>query len=192
VIDADPGFRRTPSGLYLAGGLGDRLQDRFDESFWGIVNRLLAEELGTVTASGVYGLTLEKMLIDTAGQSLEAETHKVLMVTDTEAPDFNLHDFRADIAAEVTGTGYTAGGNAITGTEITLAAGLLTFDGADVDWPNSTIANAMAAVGYFNVGTAATDQLVWLSDFVTAASSTAALFRVQWHANGIITIDYTP
>lgn len=145
-----------------------------------------------VTASGLYGLTLEKMLIDTAGQSLEAETHKVLMVTDTEAPNFDTHDFRNDILAEVTGTGYTAGGNTIITTEVTLASGLLTYDAADVSWASSTIANAMAAVGYFNVGTAATDQLVWLSDFVNAASSSNGTFTIQWAAGGIFTIDYTP
>lgn len=146
----------------------------------------------TITASGLYGLTLEKMMIDTAAQSLEAETHKVLMVTDTEAPDFTAHDFRNDILAEVTGTGYTAGGNTLTTTEITLAAGLLTFDAADVAWASSTIANAMAAVGYFNVGTAATDQLVFLSDFVTAASSSGGTFTIQWNASGIFTVDFTP
>ena len=146
----------------------------------------------TITASGLYGLTLEKMLIDTAGQSLEAETHKVLMVTDTEAPNFDTHDFRNDILAEVTGTGYTAGGATLTTTEITLASGLLTFDAADVSWASSTIANAMAAVGYFNVGTAATDQLVFLSDFVNAASSSNGTFSIQWSASGIFTVDYTP
>lgn len=145
-----------------------------------------------ITASGLYGLTLEKMMIDTAGQSLEAETHKVLMVTDTEAPNFNTHDFRDDILAEVTGTGYTAGGATLTTTEITLAAGLLTFDAADVSWASSTIANAMAGVGYFNVGTAATDQLVFLSDFVTAASSSGGTFTIQWSASGIFTVDFTP
>ena len=145
-----------------------------------------------VTASGLYGLSLEKMLIDTLGQSLEAETHKVLMVTDTEAPNFDTHDFRADIAAEVTGTNYTLGGATITATEVTLASGVLTYDAADVSWASSTIANAMAAVGYTNVGSAATDQLIWLSDFVTAASSSSGTFTVQWSGSGIFTIDYTP
>lgn len=146
----------------------------------------------TITASGLYGLTLEKMLIDTAGQSLEAETHKVLMVTDTYAPNFDTHDFRDDITNEVTGTGYSAGGATITTTEVTLAAGLLTYDAADVSWASSTIANAMAAVQYFNVGTAATDQLIYLSDFVNAASSSNGTFTIQWAAGGIVTIDYTP
>ena len=146
-----------------------------------------------VIGSGLYGLSLEKMLIDTLGQSLESETAiKVLMVTDTEAPNFDTHDFRNDILAEVTGTGYTLGGNVITSTEVTLASGLLTYDAADTSWAASTIANAMAAVGYTNVGSAATDQLIWLSDFVTAASSSAGTFTVQWAAGGIFTIDYVP
>lgn len=145
-----------------------------------------------ITASGLYGLTIEKQLIDTLGQSYEAETHKVLMVQDTHTPDFTTHDFRDDITNEVSGTGYTAGGKAITTTEITLASGTLTFDGDDVSWPSSTITSAMAAVHYFNVGTAATDPLGFLSDFVTAASSSSGTFTIQWNASGIFQVDYTP
>ena len=146
----------------------------------------------SITASGVYGLTLEKMLIDTAGQSLEAETHKTLLVTDSYTPNFDTHDFRNDITNEVTGTGYTAGGQALTATEITLASGVLTFDAADLSWTSSTIANAMAAVHYFNVGADTTDMLVLLSDFVTAVSTTNGTLAVNWSASGILTIDYTP
>jgi hypothetical protein len=145
-----------------------------------------------ITAAGMYGLTLEKMLIDTAGQSLEAETHKILMVTDTYTPDFTLHDFHADITNEVAGTGYTAGGNTVTGTEITLASGTLTYDFADPTWPSSTISNAMAAINYFNVGSSATDQLILLMDFVTAASSSSGTFTIQVSATGAMTLDYTP
>lgn len=145
-----------------------------------------------ITASGYYGLTLEKQLIDTLGQSLEAETHKGLLVTDTYTPDFTVHDFRDDVTNEVTGTGYTAGGNTITITEITLAAGLLTFDHADPSWPSSTITNAMAHIQYTNVGTAATDQLVLLLDFVTAVSTSNGTLTVAISGSGAAQIDYTP
>lgn len=145
-----------------------------------------------VTASGLYFLSFEKMLIDTLGESLEAEDNKVLMVTDSETPNFDTHDFRNDITSEVTGTGYSAGGTAITSTEITVSSGTLVFDGADVQWTSSTIANAMAAVGYTNVSGTATDQLIWLSDFVNAASSSNGTFTVQWSGSGIFTIDLTP
>lgn len=146
----------------------------------------------SITASGLYGLSLEKMMIDTLGESLEAEDNKVLMVTDTHTPNFDTHDFRNDITNEVSGTGYSAGGAAITSTEVTLSSGTLTFDGADVSWASSTIANAMAAVLYTNVGADTTDQLILLSDFVNAASSSGGTFTIQWSASGLFTLDYTP
>jgi hypothetical protein len=140
----------------------------------------------------MFLLTSEKMKIDTAGQSMEAETHKELLVTDTYTPDFNLHDFRDDITNEVTGTGYTAGGVTVTGTELTIATGTLTFDMVDTVYTTVTISNAMAGIFYFNVGTAATDQLLLLQDFVTAASATAANFTIQHAAGGVATWDETP
>lgn len=150
----------------------------------------------TITASGLYGLTLEKFLIATSfpTSGLESETAvKVLMVTDSEAPNFDTHDFRNDITAEVTGTGYTAGGVVITSTEVTLSGGVLTYDAADASWSSSTIANAMGAVGYFARGGASSaDELVFLSDFVTAASSSSGTFTIQWSASGIFTVDFTP
>jgi hypothetical protein len=145
-----------------------------------------------ITASGMYGLTLEKMFIDTAGQSMEAETHKGLLVTDSYTPNFDTHDFRNDITNEVTGTGYTAGGATITGTEITLSSGVLTWDFADPSWTSSTIANAMAHVSYFNVGADTTDQLLLLLDFVTAVSTTNGTLLVAINASGAMTLDYTP
>lgn len=142
-----------------------------------------------ITASGLYGLTLEKCLINGAAINLEAEDNKVAMVTDSHTPDFNAHDFYADLTNEVSGTGYTAGGAALTGTEITISSGVLTYDATDVSWASSTISNAMAAVGYAD---AVTDELIFLSDFVTAASTTNGTFTIQWHASGIFTIDFTP
>ena len=50
----------------------------------------------------------------------------------------------------------------------------------------------MAAVHYTNVGSAATDQLCRLHDFVTAASTTNGTFTIVWHASGLWTLDYTP
>lgn len=149
----------------------------------------------SITASGLYGLTVEKMMIDTVGLSLESETAvKVLMVTDSETPDFNADNFRDDVTAnEVSGTGYTAGGATLTSTEITISSGVLTYDAADVSWASSTISSAMAAVGYFARGGADTaDELIFLSDFVTAASTTNGTFTIQWNASGIFTVDFTP
>jgi hypothetical protein len=145
-----------------------------------------------ITASGVYGLSLEKMMIDTLGESLEAEDNKVMLDSDTDTPNFDTHDFRSDVATEVTGTNWATGGVALTGTEITLAAGVLTFDATDVSVASTTISNAMASILYTNVGSAATDQLIMLHDFVTAVSTSAGTFGIQWHSSGLMTLDYTP
>lgn len=144
-----------------------------------------------ITASGLFGLTIEKMFNNTAAIDLEAEDNKVAMITDSATPDFTLHDFWADLSAnEVSGTGYTAGGVAYTSTELTISGGVLTYDAADVSWATSTITSAMAAVGYAD--SVASDPLIFLSDFVTAASTTAGTFTIQWNASGIFTLDFTP
>ncbi len=148
-----------------------------------------------ITASGVYALTLEKMFIDTAAQSMEAETHQCLLVTDSETPNFSTHDFRNDITAEVTGSGYSAGGTTITTTEWAIdqpSAGVMRWDHDDPQWASSTITGAMAAVDYFNVGTSATDQLLCLMDFVTAVSTSNGLLLVSISANGVLNLDFTP
>lgn len=153
----------------------------------------------SITASGLYGLTLEKMFINTAAQSLEAETHKMLLVTDTYTPNYDTDAFRnvAGIASNEipAGGGYTTGGVTITTTEIapaTPAAGQLRWDHDDTSWAASTITNTMAGVDYFNVGTAATDQLIALLDFVTAVSTVSGLLTVQIATNGVFYLDHTP
>lgn len=145
-----------------------------------------------ITASGFYGLTLEKMFIDTAGESMEAEDNKGALVQDGYTPNFDTHDFYADLTNEVSGTGYTAGGAAITGTEITLASGVLTWDFTDPSWSSSSITSAMAHVSYFNTGAGATDQLLLLLDFVTAVTTSSGTLTVQINASGAMTLDYTP
>lgn len=145
-----------------------------------------------VTASGIFGLSIEKYLTDTMGKSLESETDVLCaLITDSATPDFNTHDFWNDLSAnEATDSNanWTAGGETVTTTEITLSGGVLTYDAADVSVANTTISGAMAAV----LNHATTNELIMLSDFVTAASTTNGTFTVQWSASGIFTIDYTP
>jgi len=146
-----------------------------------------------ITASGYFGLTLEKQLIATGGESLEAETNNYWLLADAAVPDFTTHDFRADLVAnEVTGTNWAAGGVDLVTTEITLAAGTLTFDAADISVASTTITNAMAGVLSTQTGADATDKLVLLQDFVTAVSTVNGTFQVQHSASGILTVDYTP
>ena len=142
-----------------------------------------------VAAAG-YGLTFEKMMNNGAAINMEAEDMKVLLVTDSTTPDFNADDFLADVDAEIgSGGGYTTGGNVLTGTEITIAGGLLTFDATDATWPASTITSAMGTIIYAD---AVTDELIVMNDFITAVSTTGGTLTVAWHASGILTLDFTP
>lgn len=152
-----------------------------------------------ITASGLYGITLKKFLNVTSlpASGLDSETAtKVLMVTNTYTPDYDVHDFRDDITNEVTGTGYTAGGVVLTSTTLTVGApavGQLAYDAADASWTSSTIANARAAVGYFGRGgLSSADELIFLSNFGADASTSNGTFTIQWAASGITYFDYTP
>ncbi len=148
-----------------------------------------------ITASGLHFLSFEKMFIDTLGETLEAEDNKLVLVTDSEVPAFDTQDFHDDITAEITGGNYAF--ESLITTEITVTTGTLKFDAADTVFDNGgsndvTITNAMAAIFHTNVGSSATDQLIGLWDFTTAASSTASTFTVQWNGSGMFTLDLTP
>ena len=111
-------------------------------------------------------------------------------------PDQNLHDFYDDLVAatnEVTGTGYTAGGNACatptwTGPD---AAGLLTFDAADAaTWAQNAagFSNGRRAILYYDTGVSTTSRLVGFSnDFGADSGNVAGDFSVSFNAAGIYT-----
>ncbi|MCH8130741.1 MAG: hypothetical protein IIC70_12700, partial [Acidobacteria bacterium] len=50
-----------------------------------------------ITASGLFGLSIEKMMIDTLGESIEAEDMLAYLVQDGYTPNFDTHDFHADL-----------------------------------------------------------------------------------------------
>ena len=148
-----------------------------------------------ITASGLYFLSWEKMLIDTLGETLEAEDNVIVLVTDSHSPAFDTDDFHADLDNEITGGNYSS--EALTSTEITVTTGTMKFDAADTKYDNGaaddvTITNAMAAIFHTTVSGTATDQLIGLWDHVTAASSTASTFTTQWNGSGMFTLDLTP
>jgi len=118
---------------------------------------------------------------------------KVMLVSDTYTPDIDLHVSKGDIdaisGAEVTGTGYTAGGAGIVNRAITVdtATDFAKYDADDVTWSNSTI-TARGAIVYLDTGTAGTSTLITYVDFVSNKSSNSGDFLIQWNADGIFKI----
>jgi hypothetical protein len=146
-------------------------------------------------ASGFYGLTLEKIFKKTQTGDLESETAvQCMMVRSTYTPAYDTHDFRADVTSEVTaGSGYTSGGQALTTTELTVASPAATqinYDSDNPSWATSTITSAAAAIHFFTTGSAATDQLIFKSDFSSPATSSNGTFTITVDTNGWWYWDY--
>jgi hypothetical protein len=111
-------------------------------------------------------------------------TFKFLLVSSVPSEaNFDAYDFRDDVADEVTGTGYTAGGVAAT---VTVGSVDTTNDRTPVtitDLTNAWTSSTISAVGgwlYKVVGSAATDQLVGFVDFGGTVTSTAGNFSVAF------------
>ena len=141
--------------------------------------------------SGIYGEQLLKAFKGTL-PDIESTNVMCLMVEDTVAPDFDTHVDTSDITSEVTaGNGYTAGGKALDATPslstATPASGQVNYDSANVAWASSTITDAMAAVLWYDD---ASDYLIMMSDFGTAASTSNGTFTIQVDTNGWFYFDH--
>ena len=72
---------------------------------------------------------------------LDTDTINVMLVTSSYSPTIDTHTKRSDITNEVTGTGYTAGGQALASKTVTAdnTNDRAAFDAADVTWTTATI-----------------------------------------------------
>lgn len=121
---------------------------------------------------------------------IDTDTLKVMLCTSSYTPDQDAHQYKSSVTNEVTGTGYTATGNALTGVTITYTAGTNTiaFDAADASWPSSTITARYAVVYDSTPATDATRPLIAYVDFGADVSSTAGTFQITWDVAGIATV----
>lgn len=153
-------------------------------------------------ASGLYVVTLRDAL-DTSGLAVDflSNLHKVALVTNTHTPDFDLHDFYADITNELaTAGGYTQPGRVLsTGTAAagdcvpTFAlgvAGQLKYDlTTDIAWPSASF-TARGAVWYADA--LASDPLLFAQTFGADYTATNGTFTIQLDSLGAFTADLVP
>ena len=115
---------------------------------------------------------------------------KVMLTTSTYVPAQDTDDYKNDVTNEVTGTGYTATGEALTSKTVTYTAGTNkhVLDAADTTWATSTITARIAVIYDSSPATDPTRPLISYQDFITDQSSSGGDFTIQWNASGIIEI----
>lgn len=108
------------------------------------------------------------------------------------------HDFRNDvIAAEISGTGYTAGGVALSSVTWVKNSALSRIDlnADDAVWSGADFA-ASGAIWFRQVGgdltTPATDDLFGYLDFEQSRSADNIEFRIRWADAGLYALGYEP
>lgn len=140
-------------------------------------------------ASKLYGNFLSQALnkeID-----WDTDTIKVALLTNSYAPDQDAHNYFDDVVSfEVTGTGYTAGGETLANKTNTYtgATNTITLDADDVTWTASTITARYAVVYDATPGSDATNPLIGYVDFGSDQSSSNGNFTITWDATGIVRI----
>lgn len=119
-----------------------------------------------------------------------ADTVKVMLCTSSYEPDQDTHAYLSAVTNEVSGTGYSAGGEELSGKteEYDPETNKITLSGDNVSWPNSTI-TARYAVLYDDTPSLDADKpLLGYIDFGQDESSSNGTFEIQWNAAGIFEI----
>lgn len=121
----------------------------------------------------------------------DTDTIKVALLTNAYTPDQDAHNYLDDVVAnEVSGTGYTAGGNTLANKTNTYNAGtnVIVLDADDTTWSSSTITARYAVVYDATPATNATKPLIGYVDFGSDQSSSNGNFTITWDATGIVRI----
>lgn len=134
-----------------------------------------------------YGQALSKALNKEIG--FTADTIKVMLCTSTYVPNQDTHVYKdVSVTNEVTGTGYTAGGSALTTKTIAYdgTTNIIKLDADDVTWASSTITARYAVI--YDDTPATNKPLLGYVDFGADQSSSNGNFTITWDANGILKI----
>lgn len=100
-----------------------------------------------------------------AGNCNTTHSYKGILVASTYTENRATHTKRSDVTGEVSGTGYTAGGNAVTlSVAVNNTTNVLTLTIGAVSWPSSTITARKLVVYRARGGAASADELVCCVD----------------------------
>lgn len=138
-------------------------------------------------ATIVYN-SAKKALLD-GGIDMANDTIKVALVTSGYTPDMDTHVFFDDITNEVSGTGYSAGGETLSGKSVTQDddADESYLTASNTIWEGSSI-TARGAVMYKSTGVGSTSPLIAYFDFGQDETTVADTFRLTWPEGGLFVL----
>lgn len=129
-------------------------------------------------ASVIYNSALRDEA--TGAVDYDTDTFYAMLVTSAYTANKDTHTKRSDVTNEVTGTGYTAGGMAVTASVAAVDTAndrvVITF--AAHSWTTATIAARGEVIYKRRGGASSADELVYYNDFGSDKTSTAGNFDV--------------
>jgi hypothetical protein len=110
----------------------------------------------------------------------DTDTFWAMLTTSAYTENKDTHTKRSDVTSEVTGTGYTAGGQviAVTVGAVDTANDRVVITFGAVSWPSSTITARKMVVYKRRGGAATADELVFVNDFGSDVISVSGTFSV--------------
>ena len=126
---------------------------------------------------------------------LDNDTFKLALLDSGYSPSAASTTFSVVDEDEISGSGYSAGGETLTSVSWSQTAGVATFDAADVEYTadggtitaryavlhDTTVGGAGDLIGYFLLDSTPADVSVTDGNTLT----------IQWHEDGIFTLDVT-
>lgn len=119
------------------------------------------------------------------------DSWKVMLCNSSFTPDQDTMDYKDDVTNEVSGTGYTAGGQALANKTIGYTAGtnVVKLDADDVVWVTVTLSDVKNVVIYDDTpATAATKPLLGFGVIDTALNPNAGNLNLNFDSAGILTL----
>lgn len=113
-------------------------------------------------------------------------TAKSMLTTSAYVPDQDTHRYLSSVTNEITGTGYTAGGETLVSktANYDTETNTLTLDADDLSWAGATF-TFRHIVFYIDTGTAGTSPLIAWHDMGVDVSVTATSFTYLLPAGGV-------
>lgn len=130
---------------------------------------------------------------DIMNGSIDLDTDSIygMLVTSSYTPNIDSHTKRSDVTNEISGTGYTANGQALASKVVSVDntddEGV--FDAADMSWTTATFTARGLVLYKSRGGASSADELIAYIDFSTDKSCSAGTFTIQFDSEGIINLN---